>query len=250
MEHILKTEALTKQYNKRNAIVNVDMSVRLGAVYGLVGRNGAGKTTILKIIGGLAKSSSGEICLFDNTKQDSGQGALRVSVLIEQPGIYPDMSARQNLKLKCLAMGVESKDHIDELLDIVGLANVGKKPVKKYSLGMKQRLGIALALVGFPKLVILDEPINGLDPQGIVEFRKMIERLNSERKITFIISSHILGELSKIATDYGIIHNGVLIEQINKEQIFEKFGKNETDVQDAFETYYFNLTGETVRKLV
>lgn len=108
---------------------------------------------------------------------------------------------------------------------------------------MKQRLGIALALVGYPKLVILDEPVNGLDPQGIVEFRKVIERLNSERKITFIVSSHILGELSKIATDYGIIHNGVLIEQINKEQLFEKFGKNETNVQDAFETYYFDLTG-------
>lgn len=243
MEHILETEALTKQYNKRNAIVNVDIVVRSGAVYGLVGRNGAGKTTILKIIGGLAKSSSGKICFFDNAKQDSERSALSVGVLIEEPGIYPYMSARQNLKLKCLAMGVKSKDHIDELLDIVGLANVGKKSVKKYSLGMKQRLGIALALVGYPELVILDEPINGLDPQGIVEFRKMIARLNSERKITFIISSHILGELSKIATDYGIIHNGVLIEQISKEQLFEKFGKNETDVQDVFEAYYFDLTG-------
>ena len=172
MEYILRTEALTKQYDKRNAISNVDIAVRLGAVYGLVGQNGAGKTTILKIIG-----------------------------RNEEPGIYPDMSARQNLKLKCLAMGIKSKDHIDELLDFVGLANVGKKSAKKYSLGMKQRLGIALALVGYPELVILDEPINGLDPQGIVEFRKMIARLNSERKITFIISSHILGELSKIATD-------------------------------------------------
>lgn len=243
MEYILKTEALTKQYNKRNAIVNVDIAVHLGAVYGLVGRNGAGKTTILKILRGLAKSTSGKICFFDNTKRDSGQSVLSVGTLIEEPGIYADMSASQNLKLKCLAMGIKNKEHIDELLDIVGLANVGKKSVKKYSLGMKQRLGIALALVGYPELVILDEPINGLDPQGIVEFRKMIARLNSERKITFIISSHILGELSKIATDYGIIHNGVLIEQISKEQLFEKFGKKETDVQDAFEAYYFDLTG-------
>lgn len=243
MEYIVKTKALTKQYNKHNAIVNVDMTVRSGAIYGLVGRNGAGKTTILKIIGGLAKSSNGQICFSDNAQPDGDQGTLRVGVLIEQPGIYPDMSARQNLKLKCLAVGVNSKGHIDELLDIVGLANVGKKPVKKYSLGMKQRLGVALALVGYPKLVILDEPINGLDPQGIVEFRKMIERLNSEMKITFIISSHILGELSKIATDYGIIHNGVLIEQISKEQLIEKFGTNANDMQDAFETYYFDLTG-------
>lgn len=125
MDYILKTEALTKQYNKRNAIVNVDMSVRSGAVYGLVGRNGAGKTTILKIIGGLARASSGKIC-FDNAKKDSRQGALKVGVLIEEPGIYPNMSARQNLKLKCLGMGIESKDHIDELLDVVGLANAGK----------------------------------------------------------------------------------------------------------------------------
>ena len=126
------------------------------------------------------------------------------------------MSARQNLKLKSLAMGIKDKEHMNELMDIAGLTNVGKKPVKKYSLGMKQRLGIALALIGFPNLVILDEPLNGLDPQGIVEFRKIIARLNSERKINFIISSHILGELSKIATDYVIIHNGVLIEQISK----------------------------------
>lgn len=243
MENILKTEALSKQYNKHNAIINANMTVRSGAIYGLVGRNGAGKTTILKIIGGLAKSSKGQVCFFDNAKKDSEKGTLRTGVLIEQPGIYPDMSARQNLKLKFLAVGVDDKGHIDELLDIVGLAHAGKKPVKKYSLGMKQRLGVALALVGYPKLVILDEPINGLDPQGIVEFRKMIQRLNSERKITFIISSHILAELSKIATDYGIIHNGVLIEQISKEQLFEKFGTNENDMQDAFETYYFDLTG-------
>lgn len=243
MAYILKTEALTKQYNKRNAVVNVDMSIRSGAVYGLVGRNGAGKTTILKLIGGLAEPSSGKICFLDNAKLNSAKDTLRAGVLIEQPGIYPDMSARQNLKLKCLAMGVKSREHIDELLDIVGLAHAGRKPVKKYSLGMKQRLGVALALAGYPKLVILDEPINGLDPQGVVEFRKIIERLNRERKITFIISSHILRELSKIATDYGIIHHGALIEQISREQLFEKFGKSETDVQEAFETYYFKLTG-------
>lgn len=216
MEHILKIEALTKQYNRHNVIDNVNMSVQAGAIYGLIGRNGTGKTTILKIIGGLAKPSSGKICLSDNTEQNGGQDALRIGVLIEQAGIYPDMSARQNLKLKSLAMGIKDKEHINELMDIAGLTNVGKKPVKKYSLGMKQRLGIALALIGFPNLVILDEPLNGLDPQGIVEFRKIIARLNSERKINFIISSHILGELSKIATDYVIIHNGVLIEQISK----------------------------------
>lgn len=243
MEYILKTKALTKQYSKRNVIEDVGMSVQTGAIYGLIGENGAEKTTLLKIVGGLAKQTSGKMCLFKNAIQNNGQGPLKVGVLIEQPGIYPNMSARQNLKLKCLAMGIKSKAHIDELLDVVGLNNVGKKPIKKYSLGMKQRLGIALALVGYPDLVILDEPINGLDPQGMVEFRKMIARLNSERKITFIISSHILGELSKIASDYGIIHNGVLIEQINKEQFLEKCSENETSIQETLETYYINLTG-------
>ena len=232
MNYILETQDLTKQYDKHVAIDHINMFVRAGAIYGLIGQNGAGKTTILKVIGGLAKPTSGKIYL-------SG----KVGALIEQPGIYPEMSARQNLKLKCLAMGINSKGHIDELLEVVGLSKVGKKPVKKYSLGMKQRLGIALALVGFPDLVIMDEPINGLDPQGIVEFREMIARLNSERKITFIISSHILGELSKIATDYGIIHNGIMIEQMSKERFFEKCSKTGIGEQEDLETYYLNLTG-------
>lgn len=243
MNFILKTQDLTKQYDKHVAIDHVNMLVRTGAIYGLIGRNGAGKTTILKIIGGLAKPTGGKIYLSGSEKQNNEQYTLKVGVLIEQPGIYPDMSARQNLKLKCLAMGINSKDHIDELLEIVGLSNAGKKPVKKYSLGMKQRLGIALALVGYPDLVILDEPINGLDPQGIVEFREMIVRLNGDRKITFIISSHILGELSKIATDYGIIHNGVIIEQLSKEQFLEKCSKTGNDEQADIEAYYLNLIG-------
>ena len=243
MNYILETQDLTKKYDNHVVVDHVNIFVRTGAVYGLIGQNGAGKTAILKIIGGLAKQTSGKIYLSKTDKQNNEQDTSKVGVLIEQPGIYPEMSAKQNLKLKCLAMGVNSKAHIDELLKVVGLSKAGKKPVKKYSLGMRQRLGIALALVGYPDLVILDEPINGRDPQGIVEFREMIAQLNSERNITFIISSHILGELSKSATDYGIIHNGKMIEQMSKEQFLEKCNKTGIGEQADLEAYYLNLTG-------
>ena len=153
-------------------------------------------------------------------------------MLIENPGIYPNMNARENVKLKCLAKGISSKSYITELLESVGLSAVDKKNVKYFSIGMKQRLGIALALVGDPELVLLDEPINGLDPQGMAEIREMIVRLNRERGMTFIISSHILGELSKIATSYGIIEQGELKRQISK-----------TELTEDLEKYYFRLTG-------
>lgn len=159
MNYILETQDLTKKYDNHVVVDHVNIFVRTGAVYGLIGQNGAGKTAILKIIGGLAKQTSGKIYLSKTDKQNNEQDTSKVGVLIEQPGIYPEMSAKQNLKLKCLAMGVNSKAHIDELLKVVGLSKAGKKPVKKYSLGMRQRLGIALALVGYPDLVILDEPI-------------------------------------------------------------------------------------------
>lgn len=146
----------------------------------------------------------------------------RIGTLIEAPGIYPNMTAAENLKLKCLAMGVRKKGTVEELLKIVGLSDVGKKHVKHFSLGMKQRLGIALALVGNPDLIILDEPINGLDPQGIVEVREVLSKLNKEQNITFIISSHILEELSKIATNYGIIHNGVLLQELTREELLAR----------------------------
>lgn len=222
MEYLLQTRSLTKQFKKHKAVNNVNMHISQGDIYGFIGRNGAGKTTFLKMIGGLSTPTSGEIEMFGLTGKDVKSVMPRIGVLIEAPGIYKGMSAYENLKLKCIAAGVNRKGYIEELLDIVGLSNVGKKKAGNFSLGMKQRLGIAMALVGEPDLLLLDEPINGLDPQGIVEVRDTILKLNKEKNITIVISSHILEELSKIATTYGIINNGVLIEEITREELSEK----------------------------
>ena len=222
MEYLLTTNAITKQYGKQKAVNAVSIRVHQGAIYGLIGRNGAGKTTLMKMISGLAAPTDGKFSLFGKTGRDIGEYMSRIGSLIEAPGVYPNLSAAENLKLKCLAMGIRKKDVINELLEIVGLNNAGRKKVNNFSLGMKQRLGIALAMVGDPDLVILDEPINGLDPQGIAEIRETIFRLNEEKNITFIISSHILEELSKIATNYGIIHNGVLIQELTREELLSK----------------------------
>ena len=222
MEYLLTTNGLTKQYGRHKAVNAVNLHIRQGDIYGLIGRNGAGKTTILKMLSGLAAPTEGEFSLFGKTGRDSYEYMSRVGTLIEEPGIYPNMSAAENLRLKCLAVGVRKKGTVDELLRTVGLADVGKKKVKKFSLGMKQRLGIALALAGNPDLVILDEPINGLDPQGIAEIRETLLRLNKEKNITFIISSHILEELSKIASNYGMIHDGVLLQEMTREELLSK----------------------------
>lgn len=222
MDYILTTNGLTKTYGKHNAANNISIHVRQGDIYGLIGRNGAGKTTLLKMVGGLSTPTAGEFALFGYTGKERAQVMHRVGSLIENPGIYPNLTAAENLNLKCIALGVRDKNVVPQLLETVGLANVGKKKVGKFSMGMKQRLGIALALVGEPDLVILDEPINGLDPQGVAEVRETIKKLNQERNITFIISSHILDELAKIATNYGIIHNGNLLQELTKEELLNK----------------------------
>lgn len=222
MDYLLSTNCLTKQYGRHKAVDNVSLHIRQGDIYGLIGRNGAGKTTILKILGGLASQTQGEISLFGKSGKEAAALTSRIGVLIEQPGLYMNMSAAENLKIKCIAMGIRRKGYIKELLTSVGLHDVGKKRVKSFSLGMKQRLGIALALVGEPDILILDEPINGLDPQGIVEMREILAKLNKEKDITIIISSHILEELSKLATNYGIIHNGVLLQEISRDELFAK----------------------------
>lgn len=222
MDYILTTNGLTKTYGKHNAADNICIHVRQGDIYGLIGRNGAGKTTLLKMVTGLSTPTAGEFTLFGYSGKEKTQVMHRIGSLIEAPGLYPELSAADNLKIKCIALGVRDKNVVQKLLDTVGLGDVGKKRVGKFSLGMKQRLGIALALVGEPDLVILDEPINGLDPQGIAEVRETIEKLNKEQNITFIISSHILEELSKIATNYGIIHNGALVQELTKEELLNK----------------------------
>lgn len=221
-ELLLSTSALKKQFGRHKAVDQVSMHIKRGAIYGFIGRNGAGKTTTLRMIGGLASPTAGEIEMFGCRGRELKQIRSRVGCLIEGPGLYGNMTARDNMKMKCLLLGVQKKGYIEELLEVVGLKDVGKKHVKRYSLGMKQRLGIAMALIGEPDLLVLDEPINGLDPQGIAEVRETILRLNKERNMTILISSHILEELSKIATDYGIIHQGTLLQEITDEELRER----------------------------
>ena len=221
-KYLLSTQGLTKQYGRQKAVDHIDIHIKKGAIYGFIGRNGAGKTTTLKMISGLARPTDGEIIMFGYRGGGLKNIRSRVSCLIEAPGVYGNLSAYDNLKIKCKLFGIQEKSYIPEILEMVGLNHVGKKKVKHYSLGMKQRLGIVLTLVGDPDLLLLDEPINGLDPQGIVEVRDTILRLNEERNMTILVSSHILEELSKIATHYGIIHNGSLLQEMTKEELMKR----------------------------
>lgn len=221
-ELLLSTSKLTKQFGNHKAVNSVDMHIKKGAIYGFIGRNGAGKTTFLKMISGLSTPTSGEIEMFGYTGADLSKIRSRVGCLIETPGLYENMSAYDNLRIKCELFGIHKKGYIEEILQLIGLEDVGKKKTKKFSLGMKQRLGIGLALIGEPDLLVLDEPINGLDPQGIVEVRNTIQRLNQEKNMTILISSHILEELSKIATDYGIIHEGCLLQELTNEELMNR----------------------------
>ena len=221
-EFLLETHGLTKQYGHHKAVDSVNLHVKKGAIYGFIGRNGAGKTTCLRMIAGLARPTAGEISLFGYSGKELLQVRSRVGCLIETPGLYRNMTAYENLKVKCLMTGIKKKGYIEDILESVGLADTGNKRVKNFSLGMKQRLGVALALVGEPDLLVLDEPINGLDPQGIAEVRDTIQRLCDEKNMTIIISSHILEELAKIATDYGIIHNGSLIQELTREELMRR----------------------------
>lgn len=218
-EYLLSTSGLTKQFGHHKAVNNVDLHVKKGAIYGFIGRNGAGKTTFLKMISGLSQPTSGEIEMFGYKNEELKHVRSRISCLIEAPGIYGNMSAYHNLAIKCKLFGIQDKQYIENILKIVGLSDTGKKKIKHFSLGMKQRLGIGLALIGEPYLLVLDEPINGLDPQGIAEIRDMLLRLKEEQNMTILISSHILEELSKIATHYGIIHNGNLLQELTREEL-------------------------------
>lgn len=218
MNYILTTENLTKTYDKKDAAKNINIHIREGEIYGLIGRNGAGKTTVMRMISGLSRPTSGSY-------QIHGENKNGIGVLIESPGIYKNMSAKENLKLKCIAMGCDSDEYIEGLLKTVGLEDTGKKNAGSFSLGMRQRLGIALALVGDPKMIVLDEPINGLDPQGIVEVRQTLEKLKEEKGITIMISSHILDELGKLADSYGIIHNGELVDEFSNDSLAERCGE-------------------------
>ena len=225
MEFILETQNLTKIYGQKEAARDVNLHIREGQIYGLIGRNGAGKTTVMRMISGLARPTRGSYSLFGKTGLEMQKMLKNVGVLIEHPGLYPKLSAYENLKIKCLGMGIKPKGYVENLLKTVGLENTdAKKGAGSYSLGMRQRLGIALALVGDPKMIILDEPINGLDPQGIAEVREMLAGLRNERGITIMISSHILDELAKVADAYGVIHEGTLLDEFSAEELHERCG--------------------------
>ena len=221
MDYILKTNHLTKKYKNFQALDGLSMNVPKGSIYGFVGKNGAGKTTLLRLICGLQEPTSGDYTLYGirNDSKNIINSRRRMGAVIENPSIYPDMTAEDNLKQQYLILGLPSFDGIRDLLKLVGLENTGKKKSKNFSLGMKQRLGIAIALAGDPDFLVLDEPVNGLDPQGIVELRELILKLNREKQITVLISSHILDELSKLATHYGIIHNGHMVKELSATEL-------------------------------
>ena len=219
---VIQSMGLSKRYKNRWAVDHLDLQVEQGDIYGFIGRNGAGKSTTLKLLCGLARPTMGEILLFGKPVRDP-VARRRVGALIEQPGLYPDLSGRENLRLYAGLLGLDSPERqTDEVMEIMGLSPGEKKPVRHYSMGMKQRLGVALALLGGPDLLLLDEPINGLDPEGIREMRELLLRLNRERGLTILVSSHILGELSKIATRYGIIQQGRMVEQITTAELEQK----------------------------
>ena len=222
MEYILETDNLTKKYGNINAVDHVSIHVQRGEIYGLIGRNGAGKTTFFKMLAGLSKPTAGQFTIFGEPASNTVKLRDRVGVLIESPGLCNSMTTFSNMKIQALSLGMNDDGYLHELLNDVGLSGKENVKVKKLSMGMRQRLGIALSLVGRPDILLLDEPINGLDPQGIVEIRELIGRLSKERNITILISSHILEELSKIATRYGIIHNGQLIDEFTHQELLKR----------------------------
>ncbi len=221
MDYVLTADSLWKSYKGFHALSGLNMRVPKGAIYGLVGRNGAGKTTLIRLICGLQAPTSGSYTLFglDSTSKELHKARRRMGAVVETPSIYLDLSAADNIKEQYRVLGVPSGEGVGELLELVGLADTGRKKARNFSLGMRQRLGIAIALAGDPDFLVLDEPVNGLDPQGIIETRELILKLNRERQITVLISSHILDELSRLATHYGFIDSGRMVKEISAHEL-------------------------------
>ncbi|XOK63531.1 ABC transporter ATP-binding protein [Paenibacillus elgii] len=220
MSAVIKTTQLTKMYGTQKAVDNLDMNVRQGQIYGFLGQNGAGKTTTIRMLLGLIKPTHGEIEIFGESLHKHQKEILRrIGSIVEFSGFYENLTARENLLINAKLMGVHKKNAMDEALEIVGLHQETKKLVGSYSLGMKQRLGIARAILHHPELLILDEPTNGLDPVGIKEIRRLIKSLAEERKITILVSSHILSEVEQLADQIGVVHQGRLLEEISFEEL-------------------------------
>ena len=221
MEYVLETENLSKRYKHSKALEGLSMRVPKGAIYGFVGKNGAGKTTLIRLICGLQAPTSGSYSLYGRKYTEPGvaKARRRMGAVVESPAVYLDLSARENLREQYRVLGIPSDDGISELLKLVDLEHTGRKKARDFSLGMRQRLGIAVALAGSPDFLVLDEPVNGLDPQGIVEMRELILKLNREYQITVLISSHLLDELSRLATCYGFIDSGRMVKEISADQL-------------------------------
>lgn len=242
MKYVIKTSNLTKEYRKVKALDNVNLHVEKGSIYGLIGKNGAGKTTLIRVILGLQEPTYGTYSIYGQSFKDKNiyETRERISALVERPSLFLNMSAKNNLIYQYKIIGKPNLDGISELLELVNLKDTGNKKVMNFSLGMKQRLAIALALASNPDLLILDEPINGLDPEGIIDIRELILKLNQEKGITIIVSSHYLDELSKVATHYGFIDNGKIIKEISAKELREYLKKKVlikvSNVQEA--TWY------------
>jgi ABC-type multidrug transport system ATPase subunit len=224
---LLSTVKLSKRYGRRFALQDADVQIYQGDIYGLIGRNGAGKTTLLKLINSQIRATAGEIHM-QGQRMAFGRPPMRIGALVESPGLLPDATAMDNMLFKCAATGQNKKGHAQQLLRMVELHDTGKKKAKQFSLGMKQRLAIALAMVNDPQLLLLDEPINGMDPQGIKDMRLMLTRINREMGVTILISSHILDELAKFATSYGIIKDGRVLRQFSRQQLEQD---NRSDIE-------------------
>ena len=222
-EFAIKTINLSKKFGNDFVVENLNMNIRVGEIYGFIGKNGSGKTTTIRMITGVAAPSSGEIQLFNNHEQAGlGKARTRIGVLSDKPALYPNMTYYENLEVNRLQRGIPGRECIEEVSDLLGLEEYKNKKVKNYSLGMKQKLGMAIALLGDPELLILDEPINGLDPVAIVEIRELLKTLRKEKNMTILISSHNLGELYQLATCFGIIHKGKLLEELTLKELDEK----------------------------
>ena len=258
---ILKVNNLTKFYNNVKVLDGVSFTIEQGKIYGFIGENGAGKTTTIRILAGLSEATEGEIEILGMTERKQLEAVRRkIGTLVEKPILYDTLSAADNMNMQCILYGQKNANIGPQLLEKVGLTNVKKKKVKDFSLGMKQRLGIAMAMVQEPKLLILDEPVNGLDPMGMVDIRELLKSLNKEYGITIIISSHILTELYQLATDYIIIHKGKIVELLTLEELNDKCRKHihiETDealkatetIRRKLETENYKIVSENTIKL-
>lgn len=240
-EDILTTRSLTKRYHKELAVDSVSMSVKRGDIYGFIGENGAGKTTFMRMVCGLARPSEGELELYGvSGKKELQKARKNMGALIENPAVYPNMTALENLEVQRRYLGIGRKDSgqmLTELLELVGLADAGRKKARDFSLGMKQRLGLAIALTGNPEFIILDEPTIGLDPVGKAELRNLLLKLNGEKGLTIFFSSHDLSEMQRLATRYGFLNRGRLIKELSAQELEQECSAREIDV----EQYFLNL---------